>query len=126
LAQFGLRPCDAAGKLDERRAAGAHAARNAIHGRLTAYTTVPYYWSDWYDRRIQFVGLPEADEVVVYGSVGEDQLTALYRIGDQIGGALTLNRPRHIMKLRALIASKADWPEAVELVERTAAPAARN
>lgn len=97
---------------------GAQAARNALHPEPSAYRTVPYYWSDWYDRRIQFVGVPDADEVrICAGSVEEGKLVALYRGGDQLVGALTMNDPRRIMKLRGLISSGAAWSDALEFMD---------
>jgi NADPH-dependent 2,4-dienoyl-CoA reductase/sulfur reductase-like enzyme len=104
---------------------GAHIARAAVTGRPAAFSTVPYYWSDWYSHRIQFVGVPDADEILTYGSVDDGRMTALYRRGDRIGGALTLDRPRHIMKLRALIARGALWSQAVDLVTGMALAPAR-
>jgi NADPH-dependent 2,4-dienoyl-CoA reductase/sulfur reductase-like enzyme len=79
------------------------------------HVSVPYFWSDWYDSRIQFVGVAGADEVrVTSGSPAERRFVALYRHGDRVVGALTLNRPSLIMKLRALVARQAGWAEAVE------------
>lgn len=41
---------------------GQHAARTALDPvNATAYRHVPYFWSDWYDDRIQFVGLPHGE-----------------------------------------------------------------
>lgn len=64
---------------------GAAAARNALApADARPYETVPYFWSDWYDSRIQFVGVPAGDEVVVVsGSVDAQKFVALYRTGDQ-------------------------------------------
>ncbi len=82
------------GELDGGRRAGRAAARNALDPEnAKPYGTVPYFWSDWYGSRIQFVGVPDADEVlVVDGDVDDDdRWTALYRRGDRLVGALTLN-----------------------------------
>lgn len=96
---------------------GSAAARNALFGdRRTAHESVPYFWSDWYDSRIQFVGSADADEaVVVAGGVEETTLVALYRRGDRIVGALTVNQPARIMKYRRLIQAQASWADALEL-----------
>lgn len=43
---------------------GALAARNAIEPQsAAACVTVPFFWSDWDTNRIQFVGVPDADEI---------------------------------------------------------------
>ncbi|MCV7226442.1 NAD(P)/FAD-dependent oxidoreductase [Mycolicibacterium komossense] len=106
---------------------GAAAARNAIDpDNAKPYETVPYFWSDWYDARIQFVGVPECDEVlVVDGDVDcGDRWTALYRHGDRLVGALTLNGQTVIMKYRRMIAQKASWDEALEFADKRKAAAA--
>ena len=95
---------------------GAAAARNALApAEAQPYVTVPYFWSDWYDSRIQFVGVPDADQVeVVLGDVDDRQVVALYRRGDLLAGALALNGKSEIMKYRALIARGCGWSDALE------------
>jgi NADPH-dependent 2,4-dienoyl-CoA reductase/sulfur reductase-like enzyme len=112
---------------------GAAAARNAIDpDNAKPYETVPYFWSDWYGSRIQFVGVPECDEVLLVDGdvdgrvdgrvappvVGDVRWTALYRQGDRIVGALTVNGQTVIMKYRRMIAQKASWGEALEFAEK--------
>ncbi|MEV5835632.1 FAD-dependent oxidoreductase [Nocardia sp. NPDC052112] len=95
---------------------GALAARNALEPEAAKpYQTVPYFWSDWYDSRIQFVGVPTADEVqVVDGDPDVDgRWVALYREGDRLAGALTLNGQSVIMKYRGLLMKKASWEAAL-------------
>ncbi|GAB3152643.1 FAD-dependent oxidoreductase [Amycolatopsis stemonae] len=87
---------------------GAAAARHALDpAGAHPLETVPYFWSDWYGRRIQFVGTPRADEVVSAGGV------TLYRRGDRLAGALTVDRPREIMKYRRRIAARGPWSDAL-------------
>jgi NADPH-dependent 2,4-dienoyl-CoA reductase/sulfur reductase-like enzyme len=95
---------------------GAAAARNAVAPEAARpFATVPYFWSDWYAHRIQFVGVAAAEEVrVVVGDADADRFVALYRRGDRVVGALTLNAPALVMKYRALIARRATWAEALE------------
>jgi NADPH-dependent 2,4-dienoyl-CoA reductase/sulfur reductase-like enzyme len=94
---------------------GAIAGRNAADGGARAYETVPYFWSDWYGSRIQFAGEPGRAEAEVVGGGWQDgRLLALYRRGDEFAGALTVNRPALIMKLRRLIAGHATWREALD------------
>ncbi|WP_307630610.1 NAD(P)/FAD-dependent oxidoreductase [Nocardia vaccinii] len=95
---------------------GAHAARNAIgHTPAEPYSTVPYFWSDWYGSRIQFVGVASGDAYeVVSGDLNSDHFVALYRRGDKLGGTLTLNGQRHIMKYRRLLAEGASFAEALD------------
>jgi NADPH-dependent 2,4-dienoyl-CoA reductase/sulfur reductase-like enzyme len=94
---------------------GAAAARNALDpANARPYSTVPYFWSDWYGSRIQFVGLPGGDEHrVVTGSAEEGRLVALYREGDRLVGALTVNHQASTMKYRALIARRTSWTDSL-------------
>jgi NADPH-dependent 2,4-dienoyl-CoA reductase/sulfur reductase-like enzyme len=100
---------------------GAVAARNALDpASAKPYATVPYFWSDWYDSRIQFVGVPATDEIrVVEGDpeVG-GRMVALCREGDQLAGALTVNGQNVIMKYRGLIMKRASWSDALAFAER--------
>jgi NADPH-dependent 2,4-dienoyl-CoA reductase/sulfur reductase-like enzyme len=99
---------------------GALAARNALDpGEARPYAAVPYFWSDWYGSRIQFVGIPSATEsTVVAGTPESGRFVALYREGDGVVGALALNGQASIMKYRALIAKRAGWDEALDLAAR--------
>ncbi|MCU0311286.1 MAG: FAD-dependent oxidoreductase [Acidimicrobiales bacterium] len=80
------------------------------------FDPVPWFWSDQYDRKIQLAGRPgPGDEVaVVHGSTDEFRFVALYRRGDRLVGVLGMNRPRHVMQLRALLEEDADWDAALE------------
>ena len=92
---------------------GAAAARHALDpASARPLATVPYFWSDWYSHRIQFVGTPVADEVEVVVPA-DDGFVALYRRADRVVGALTVDRPRDIMKLRRRVAERGVWAEAV-------------
>lgn len=99
---------------------GAIAARNALNpGAPESYSTVPYFWSDWYDVRIQFVGSPAADEIVVVEDLDADgRVVALYREGDRLAGALTVNGQTEIMKYRGRITKGASFADAVEFAEQ--------
>jgi NADPH-dependent 2,4-dienoyl-CoA reductase/sulfur reductase-like enzyme len=95
---------------------GALAAKNALNPRQAKpATAVPYFWSDWYGSRIQFVGIPQTEEIrVISEELGEEKFLALYRRGDRITGAITIDRPAQIMKYRRLIAQATPWPEALK------------
>ncbi|HWD05787.1 MAG TPA: FAD-dependent oxidoreductase [Amycolatopsis sp.] len=94
---------------------GVLAARTLAPQTAKPYDTVPYFWSDWYDSRIQFVGEPEADEIAIVDRGWEEgKLLALYRCGDRVTGALTVNRPTLVMKFRRMIANREAWSSAVE------------
>jgi NADPH-dependent 2,4-dienoyl-CoA reductase/sulfur reductase-like enzyme len=95
---------------------GAVAGRNAVRvSDMQPYSTVPYFWSDWYSNRIQFAGSAAgAEPQVVSGSVERDKFVALYRSGDQVVGALAVNEPSRIMKDRRKIQNGTSWVEMLE------------
>jgi len=100
---------------------GAVAARNAVAGPTQDYRTVPYFWSDWYGTRIQFVGVPAADDIeVVTGDPQEARFVALYRSGTRLVGALCVGYPAHTMKYRRLIGAGASWEESLAFAKSRA------
>lgn len=111
---------------------GARAARNAVHpSAAQEYSTVPYFWSDWYDSRIQFVGvsrsgegMPDVEIEIVMGSE-DDRFVALYRFGDRLAGALAVDRPAEVMQYRRLLTKRASWEEALEKAEERRQRAAK-
>ena len=97
---------------------GTVAARNALDpDAAKPFETVPYFWSDWYSEKLQMVGIGDADEVRLLGDPHADSWIALYRLGDRLVGALSLNRPGKIMKYRALISKRTNWEKALEFAE---------
>jgi NADPH-dependent 2,4-dienoyl-CoA reductase/sulfur reductase-like enzyme len=87
---------------------GAYAARSVL-GLVDAsepFAPVPYFWSDQYDVKIQFVGRAAAtDEVVLEeGGFEERKFLVSYRRGDRLVGALSCNMPARIMAWRSMIA----------------------
>jgi NADPH-dependent 2,4-dienoyl-CoA reductase/sulfur reductase-like enzyme len=100
---------------------GAAAARNALEpAAAKPYETVPYFWSDWYGHRIQFVGVPGSDEI---HTVAGEKFLALYRAGDRLAGALTIDQPTRVMKFRRMIARRGSWRDALEFAGAKAASA---
>jgi NADPH-dependent 2,4-dienoyl-CoA reductase/sulfur reductase-like enzyme len=61
----------------------ARVAAATLLGHETAYTSVPWFWSDQGDLRLQIAGLPHgADQLVVRGELGTDSFSLLsYREG---------------------------------------------
>ena len=94
---------------------GALAAKNALDPEnAKPSAAVPYFWSDWYESRIQFVGIPQSEEIrVASEELGEEKFLALYRRGDKLGGVLTVDRQNQIMKYKRMIAQGATWAEAL-------------
>jgi NADPH-dependent 2,4-dienoyl-CoA reductase/sulfur reductase-like enzyme len=84
------------------------------------YAPVPFFWSDQFDIRVQFLGRASADDQVevVLGSTepnedGKVKFMALYRTGDRVHGALGVNAPRWVMKMRGTLLEQASWDDAL-------------
>ena len=94
---------------------GRVAGRNAVRpSDAETYATVPYVWSDQYDKRLQFVGDAAADEVLTtHDSADEGSHLTLYRVGELLTGAFGINQPRRIPKLRKMISRGVTFDEAV-------------
>ena len=94
-----------------------HAAENALAGpeAYTSFSSVPYFWSDQYDRKIQFIGAarPHDEMVIIDGSLADRTLTALYRRDDRVVACLAVNQPRALIKYRKLLAAGASWDAAL-------------
>ncbi len=88
---------------------GALAAANLLaesRGEPTeTYAPVPFFWSEQYDRRIQFIGRAGADDhaEVVWGSVEDRKFLALYSRGDRLRGVLGMNAAKQLMSFRSLL-----------------------
>ena len=76
---------------------------------------MPYFWSDQYDRKIQFIGSARRHDemVIVDGSLADRRLTALYRRGDRVVACLAVNQPLALIKYRKLIAAGTLWEAAL-------------
>ena len=100
---------------DNAAAQGAHAARRLLNPETGPFTPVPWFWSDQYDRKIQLAGRvrPDDEVRVVNGSVDERRFAAIYGRAGRIVGVLGFNRPRHVMRYRALIEQGASFDDAL-------------
>jgi NADPH-dependent 2,4-dienoyl-CoA reductase/sulfur reductase-like enzyme len=98
---------------------GAHAATNLV--RLAAgedaepYAPLPFFWSDQFEHRIQFLGRASADDdvQVVAGSVDDGKFLTLFGRDGRLHGALGVNAPRWVMPTRKLFMEHATWEEAL-------------
>src|SRR5712692_4337629 len=90
---------------------GQAAAQVLLHGTAApTFDPVPYFWSDQYDTKIQFVGRTGPDIMVVDGSLDDDRFVVAYGRDGRLVGALGFSRPAVVMKHRALIASGTEFP----------------
>jgi 3-phenylpropionate/trans-cinnamate dioxygenase ferredoxin reductase component len=96
---------------------GAAAAKRLLAGpgEAVEFAPVPYFWSDQYDTKIQFLGrcCPTDEVRVVDGSIEERRFVALFGRDGRLIGALAFNRPRLLMAYRKLLAAKTSFDDAI-------------
>jgi NADPH-dependent 2,4-dienoyl-CoA reductase/sulfur reductase-like enzyme len=96
---------------------GAAAAKRLLASDEAAepFVPVPYFWSDQYDTKIQFLGRAAPDDAVavVDGSLEDGRFVALFGRAGRLVGALAFNRPRQLMAYRRLIAGATSWDDAL-------------
>ncbi len=101
---------------------GAQAAKNLLAVAADdparpaeAYAPIPFFWSDQFDIRIQFLGRASPDDEVLIGagSIDDGKFLTLYGRNGKLHGALGVNAPRWVMPMRKLLLAGATWDEAV-------------
>jgi NADPH-dependent 2,4-dienoyl-CoA reductase/sulfur reductase-like enzyme len=98
---------------------GAHAATNLVHLSVgeepEPYAPLPFFWSDQFEHRIQFLGRASADDEVqvVAGSVADGKFLTLFGRDGRLHGALGVNAPRWVMPTRKLFLEHATWDDAL-------------
>ncbi len=99
---------------------GLHAAKNLVAvangDEPTPYSAVPFFWSEQYGARIQFIGRAagEDDVRIVRGSVEERSFLALYGKHSVLRGALGLSMPKPLMQSRMFLLEGLSFDEAIE------------
>ncbi len=82
---------------------GEAAARNLL-GRRAPYTPVPYFWSDQYNLRLQYVGYAETwDRLCFRGAPSGETWIAFYLKQGRLAAALAVNRIRDLVPLKKLV-----------------------
>jgi 3-phenylpropionate/trans-cinnamate dioxygenase ferredoxin reductase component len=88
------------------------AAALRLLGRTEPYAPVPYFWTDQYESKLQFVGMahPGNAVTVVEGSLASRSFVAAYGHDGITVGALTMNRPHRTARYRQLVTQRAAFP----------------
>jgi 3-phenylpropionate/trans-cinnamate dioxygenase ferredoxin reductase subunit len=92
--------------------------QNAIHqakvaaanltGTPTAYSEVPWFWSDQYDLKLQIAGLSDGyDDVVIRGDRSTKSFAAYYLSSGRVVAVDAVNSPRDFLHAKRLVASRA-------------------
>ena len=90
--------------------------QNAIHqakvaaasllGTPSAYSEVPWFWSDQYDLKLQIAGLAAGyDDVVIRGDPDGDSFAAYYLAGGRLIAVDAVNSPRDFIQGKKLVAA---------------------
>ena len=105
---------------------GTHAGRRLMaeldlgaSGPIDPFDSVPWFWTDQYDAKIQMVGRagPGDEVVVVDGSTHERRFVALFRRGDECRAALGVNRARLVVQSRMRLAESLEWDSVASLFD---------
>lgn len=70
-----------------------------INGNPKAYNSLPWFWSDQFDLKLQIAGLSEGyDDIIIRGDIeGSRSFAAFYFKGDKILAVDAVNSPREFM-----------------------------
>lgn len=84
----------------------ARTAAATLCGLEQPCTSVPWFWSDQYDLKLQMVGLSQGhDEVVIRGDIAARAFSTFYLKDGAVIAADSVNRPADFMNARKLIAT---------------------
>ena len=98
---------------------GAHAAKNLLatlrNAPLEPYGAVPFFWSDQFDARVQFLGRATAQATVdvVAGNPADGKWCAIYCENDRLTGVLGVSQPKLVMPSRALLSTHTSRTDAL-------------
>ena len=90
---------------------GAMAAKNLLatlrNEPMEPYSAVPFFWSDQFDARIQFLGRAFASSTVdvVAGDVAAGRWCAMFSTNDRLTGVLGVSMPKLVMPSRAMLST---------------------
>jgi 3-phenylpropionate/trans-cinnamate dioxygenase ferredoxin reductase subunit len=89
------------------------AAKTLVQGAdAPPFDPVPFFWSDQYTTKIQFVGhaLPDDEVTVVDGDIESGRFVVAYGRDGRLVGALGFSRPAKVTEMRRLINDGAAYP----------------
>ena len=86
---------------------GRVAASNMLGGSKS-YASIPWFWSDQYEHKLQMVGFSkDSDQSVVRGDMESKSFTVFYLKDDSIIAADSVNNPKEFMASKQLVGKKA-------------------
>jgi 3-phenylpropionate/trans-cinnamate dioxygenase ferredoxin reductase subunit len=77
-----------------------------IAGRPSAYSALPWFWTDQFDVKLQMAGISQGhDRVVTRGKAADKKLSVFYFKGERLAGIDSINRPLDHMMGRKLMSA---------------------
>ena len=87
--------------IDQAKAAAAN-----LLGSPSAYSEVPWFWSDQYDLKLQIAGLSQGyDDVVLRGDPAARSFAVYYLAGGRLIAVDSINSPREFLQGKKLVAA---------------------
>ena len=101
--------------VEQGAAAAANLLAEARGEALTAFSPLPYFWSDQYGLTVMAAGItsPHDEVQVVHGSAAERRFAALYGRRGYLSGVVAVSWPRMLRRYQALIREQTEWSEAL-------------
>lgn len=85
----------------------AKAAAASICGQQKPYHSLPWFWSDQYNVKLQIAGMNRGyDRIVIRGEPSSDHFVAWYLKGDHVLAADCINSPKEFMVAKKIITQK--------------------
>lgn len=86
-----------------------HVAAANMLGKAQTYASVPWFWSDQYDLKLQMVGFAtDGERQVLRGDPETQRFAAFHLRGDTLAAADAVNSPREFMAARQLVGKRVD------------------
>ena len=86
---------------------GRVAASNMLGGSKS-YASMPWFWSDQYEHKLQMVGFSkDSDQFIIRGDMASKSFTVFYLKDDSIIAADSVNNPKEFMASKQLVGKKA-------------------
>ena len=84
----------------------ARTAAASLAGKPKSYDTVPWFWSDQYDLKLQMTGLSQGyDQFVLRGVMGNKSFTAFYLKDGRLIACDAVNRAQEFMVAKRMVAA---------------------
>lgn len=91
---------------------GRHAAGTLL-GQSVPFESIPYFWTDQFDAKARSVGWLDADQELAVIERSETKLVIALGNGSGVTGAVCVNAPKELVRLRRAIDTQTPWSDVV-------------